>query len=139
MTVREAIKNIRKYRGYRIITRNGTEIVLLDLHASEWDSIGKIKVINGERIHRTIFCEIKPSKRTCHMEVIEKYTMYFPNENGYSYFRDGEYDVPERDMNLFISLNGGIDEYLTVSVPMTMMYDSLYIFSKEYLCDDVGF
>lgn len=127
MTIREAIKNIRKYRGYRIITQNGTEIVLLDLYTSEWDSIGKIKVINGEKVHRTIFCKIKPSKCTCHMEVIEKYAMYFPDENGYSYFRDSEYNIPERDMNLFISLNGGVDEYLTISVPYTMYADTMYI------------
>ena len=122
MTVREAIKEARRFGGHSIITNNGTEIVLLDLHNGEWDSIGKIKVINGEKIHRTIFCEIKPSKHTCHMEVIEKHTMYFPDENGYSYFRDGEYDIPERDMNLFISLNGGINEYQTISVPAYMLF-----------------
>ena len=127
MTVREAIEKARRFGGNSIITNNGTEIFLLDLHASEWDSIGKIKVINGKRIHRTIFCEIKPSKCTCHMEVIEKYTMYFPDENGYSYFRDSEYNIPERDMNLFISLNGGVDEYLTISVPYTMYADTMYM------------
>ena len=121
MTVREAIKKVRRFGGNSIITNNGTEIFLLDLHASECDSIGKIKVINGEKIHRTIFCEIKPSKHTCHMEVIEKHTVYFLDENGYPYFRDGEYDIPERDMNLFISLNGGINEYQTISVPAYML------------------
>lgn len=35
---------------------------------------------------------------------------------------------PEKDMNLFISLNGGIDEYRTISLPAMMMSDASFIF-----------
>lgn len=124
MKVREAIESIRKYGGTSIYTNNRTEIVLLDLRNSEWDCIGKIKRINGKEIYRDIFCQVKPSKLTRHMEVIEKYTMYFPDVNGYSYFNEDEYVIPEHDLNLFVSLNGEIDEYQTVSVP-TYMYNDM--------------
>lgn len=132
MKVREAIERIRRYGGTSIYTNNGTEIVLLDLCNSEWDCIGKIKVIGGKKIYRDIFCQVKPSKLTRHMEVIEKYTMYFPDGNGYSYFDNDEYVIPERDMNLFVSLNGGIDEYQTVSVSAYMYDDMMWAFCDKY-------
>lgn len=127
MTIRKAIEEARKYGGRSIYTNNGTEIIPLELGASEYDSIGKIKKINGKKVYREIFCEVKPSTRTRYMDVIEKHTMYFPDENGYSYFRQREYVIPERDMNLFISLNGGIDEYRTISVPYYMWSDMNYL------------
>lgn len=127
MTIRKAIEEARKYGRRSIYTNNGTEIIPLELGASEYDSIGKIKMINGKKVYREIFCEVKPSTRTRYMDVIEKHTMYFPDENGYSYFRQGEYVIPERDMNLFINLNGGIDEYRTISVPYYMYSDTMYM------------
>lgn len=66
------------------------------------------------------------------MEVIEKYTMYFPDVNGYSYFNEDEYVIPEHDLNLFVSLNGGIDEYQTVSVPAYMYDDMMWAFCDKY-------
>lgn len=123
MTIRKAIEEARKYGGRVIYTNNGTEIIPLDYGACEYDAIGKIKVIDGKKVFREIFCEVKPSKHTRYMDVIEKHTMYFPDENGYSYFNQGEYVIPERDINLFISLNGGIDEYRTISVPYYMWSD----------------
>lgn len=119
MKVREAIESMRRYGGTSIYTKNGTEIFLLDLHSNEWDCIGKIKTIDGRKVYRDIFCEVRPSNYTRHLEVIEKYTMYDPND---SYFRENEYVIPERDMNLFVSLNGGIDEYQTISVPAYMLF-----------------
>lgn len=127
MTIRKAIEKARKYGGHTIYTNNGTEIIPLELGASEYDSIGKIKMINGKKVYREIFCEVKPSKHTRYMDVIEKHTMYFPDENGYSYFNQGEYVIPERDMNLFISLNGGIDEYRTISIPYYMYSDMMHL------------
>lgn len=62
------------------------------------------------------------------MDVIERYSMYVPDDRGCSYFCDDEYTIPERDMNLFISLNGGIDEYRTISLPAMMMSDASFIF-----------
>lgn len=125
MKVRQAIEEARKYGGHILFTNNGTKITLLDLHNSEWDCIGRIKTINGKKVFRDIFCDVKPSKGTKHMDVIGKYTMYDPDENGYSYFREDEYVIPERDMNLFVSLNGGIDEYATISVPYYMYCDAM--------------
>ena len=127
MTIRKAIEETRKYGGRVIYTNNGTEIIPLEYGACKYDAIGKIKMIDGKKVFREIFCEVKPSTRTRHMDVIEKYTMYFPDENGYSYFNQGEYVIPERDMNLFISLNGGIDEYRTISVPYYMWSDMNYL------------
>lgn len=129
MKVREAIESMRRYGGTSIYTNNGTEIFLLDLHSNEWDCIGKIKVIDGRKVFRNIFCEIRPSNRTRHMDVIEKYTMYGPND---SYFRENEYVIPERDMNLFVSLNGGIDKYQTVDVPAYMYEDMMWVFHDKY-------
>ena len=129
MKVREAIESMRRYGGTSIYTNNGTEIVLLDLHSNEWDCIGKIKVINGKKIYRNIFCEVRPSNYTRHLEVIEKYTMYDPND---SYFRENEYVIPERDMNLFVSLNGGIDKYQTVDVPAYMYEDMMWVLHDKY-------
>lgn len=129
MKVREAIEKMRRYGEWSIYTNNGTEIFLLDLHSSEWDCIGKIKIIDGRKVYRDIFCEVRPSNYTRHLEVIEKYTMYDPND---SYFRENEYVIPERDMNLFISLNGGIDEYKTIDVPAYMYEDMKWVFSDKY-------
>ena len=61
MKVREAIESIRKYGGTSIYTKNGTEIVLLDLCNSEWDCIGKIKVINGKKF--TVIFSVRSSRR----------------------------------------------------------------------------
>lgn len=129
MKVREAIEEMRKYGGTSIYTNNGTEIFLLDLHSAEWDCIGKIKVINGKKIYRDIFCEIKLSPFTQNMDVIKKYSMYSPDD---SYFRENEYVVPERDMNLFVSLNGGIDKYQTVDIPAYMYEDMMWVFCDKY-------
>lgn len=63
------------------------------------------------------------------MDVIEKYTMYDSND---SYFRENEYVIPERDMNLFVSLNGGIDKYQTVDVPAYMYEDMMWVFHDKY-------
>lgn len=131
MTIRKAIEEARKYGGRSIYTNNGTEIIPLELGASEYESIGKIKMINGKKVYREIFCVVKPSARTRYMDVIEKYSMYSPDEKGYSYFRKGDYVIPERDMNLFISLNGGIDEYQTISIPYYMWSDMMSAM-KEY-------
>lgn len=129
MKVREAIEKMRRYGGTSIYTNNGTEIFLLDLHSNEWDCIGKIKVIDGRKVFRDIFCEIRQSNRTRHMDVIEKYAMYDSND---SYFRENEYVIPERDMNLFVSLNGGIDKYQTVDVPAYMYEDMMWVFCDKY-------
>lgn len=130
MTIRKAIEETYKYGGRIIYTNNGTKIIPLDFGAADYDAIGKIKTINGKKVYRKIFCEVKPSTCTRHMDVIEKYTMYLPDEDGYSYFRQGTYVIPERDMNLFISLNGGIDEYQTISVPYYMWSDTMYMIKE---------
>lgn len=130
MTIRKAIEEARKYGGRVIYTNNGTKIIPLDLGAADY-AIGKVKIINGKKVYRTIYCDVEFSKRTKHTDVIEKYSLYTPDEKGYSYFRKGSYDIPERDMNLFISLNGGIDEYLTISAPYYMWSDMMNAM-KEY-------
>jgi len=56
------------------------------------------------------------------MTILEKkFRMFDPDYDGYQYFHEGDYCVPEREMNMFISANGGIDVYTTISVPSFMM------------------
>lgn len=128
MKVREAIRKAVRYGSFMLYTGNGTQIRLLDICNSPYDCIGKIKVVKGERIYRDIFCAVTKAPETQHMDVIERYSMYVPDDNGCSYFCDDEYTIPEKDMNLFISLNGGIDEYRTISLPAMMMSDASLIF-----------
>lgn len=68
-----------------------------------------------------ILCNIKPSD-CADMTILEKkFRMFDPDYDGYQYFHEGDYCVPEREMNMFISANGGIDVYTTISVPSFMM------------------
>ena len=123
MTVRECIKQMRKYGADRIFLWNGTEIRILETHCDPEYSYGKIKIINGRPVMRSIYCEIKPTKHTVHMDIVQDFCLYSPTAER-NYFRSDEYIVKEREMNLFIKLNGGIDEYRTISVPYYMYADS---------------
>lgn len=132
MTVRECIKQMRKYGADRIYLWNGTEIRILEINCPPEYSYSKIKIINGERIMRRIFCQIKPTKHTSHMDVVQEFCMHFPEIGDRNIFRPDEYIIDEREMNLFIKLNGGIDEYRTISVPYYMYTDSCLLNTALY-------
>lgn len=120
MTVRKAIRKIRELHSHVLITGNGTEILFWDFPNSPWDCIGRIKIgKNGEKIFRDIFCTVNPSCATVDMEMLQKYSMYTP---GYGMFREQDYVIPERDMNLFLNQNGGVDVYRTFDCPAYMLY-----------------
>ena len=130
MVVRKCIEEMRKVSTNIIYTNNGTEIFLMEINPSKYDYIGTVKFKkDGRVILRNIFCVIKSSKKTKGIEELradKSIWMYSP-EYDYNYFSENEFCIPERKMNEFISLNGGIDTYRTISEPSYMMIDSLSI------------
>ena len=101
MTIREAIK-----KGARCIyLNNGTQITHLD-HGQNYDAVCPPKKINGNRTYRYVFCRIT---RIGGLEYQKELT-------GMDKYKDVchyDYILKERDMNHYISLCGGIDEYRT--------------------------
>lgn len=100
-TIREAISTGTK----EVFTNNGTSIFLPDIGQGDW-GIAPPKTIQGKPVYRWIFCWIKSSRKTVFLDDLENRKMGKP-------FRNTDYCIPERELNLFIALNGGIDEYRT--------------------------
>jgi hypothetical protein len=101
MTIRNAI-----YRGARdIYLNNGTCIVHLD-HGQTYDAVCPPKKIDGINRYRWIFCRITRVGGLEHKE--ELYQM-----DKYKDILHYDFILSERDMNYYISLCGGIDEYRT--------------------------
>ena len=84
---------------------NRTIIRLPDIGQGQF-GIQPPKMIDGKPVYRWLFCLICENKKTKGLNDLEKRKMGKP-------FRDDEYCIPEREMNLFINQNGGIDEYAT--------------------------
>lgn len=101
-TIREAINS-----GARdIYLNNRTLIVHLD-HGQTWDAMCPPKTIQGKKVYRWITCRITNTcNPICHKEILKPYALDWGKTGP-------DYIVPERIMNIFISLNGGIDEYRT--------------------------
>lgn len=107
-TIREAIN-----AGARDITlRNGTIIRLYDKFSDSSESFGTIKVINGNPVFRWVFFSVNKNKRT-NLSAITHRCQFVP-EWDFCYFRENDYIAKEREVNEFISDNGGIDEYRTM-------------------------
>ena len=104
MTVREAIN--RRYDSIRC--NNGTEIFLPDIKMRyEEDQFCPAKIIDGKKVYRTLFWRIGESKNTVVIDHLKaKYCAYSDDDH---FFNKYEFFIPEREMNMFISLNGGID------------------------------
>ncbi len=114
MTIRECLERMRKVGAYVIYTKNGLKITTETCWDPDW-VMSTIKMIDGKRVKRYIFCTIDESKAQ-HLDVIKKYHI------------DGnDYIIKERDMNLFLNLNGGIDEYNTCAVPEYMHLDAIHL------------
>lgn len=86
------------------------------------DCISHIKYIDGKRIHRQVFCAIYPTVSTVSMDLLKKHSMYIPGD---PMFHENEYVVPERAMNLFISLNGGVDKYMAFEFSSVIQDDAM--------------
>lgn len=128
MTVRKCIEKMRNVSVNTIYTNNGTEIFLMEINPLEYDHFSTVKFKkDGQVILRRILCTIKPLKRTKGIEELKadkNIWMYDPGYD-YNYFRENDFCIPERRMNEFISLNGGIDAYRTISESYYMMVDSM--------------
>ena len=100
MKIREAIS-----RGVHVIyTRNNTRIVHLD-HGQTWDAVCPPKIKNGKKVWRWLCVGITNDVQPINgIEDIEKYKMLYS---------DHDYIIPERELNLLIAINGGIDVYQT--------------------------
>lgn len=99
-TIRDAIAT-----GARAIyLNNGTQIIHLD-HGQTWEAVCPPKIINGKRVYRWICCKITcTTGMMVGKEILKPYAMDYLGL---------DYIVPEKMLNLFIHLNGGIDEYRT--------------------------
>ena len=102
-TIRDAINAGAK----TVYCRNGLEIDLPDTRNSY--PITPPKMINGKPVYRRIFCSIKGSGD---LSAIKHRSLFNPDWD-WNYFRENDYDVKEREMNMLIRDNGGIDVYKT--------------------------
>lgn len=128
LKVRECINQMRKVRSHTIYLNNGTKIILREMFTDKEFCIGTFKwnEDGSWRVMRRIFCSVYPSEKTIGMdELKEKYWMFDPKDDGLQYFNDDDFLIPERMMNQFISQNGGIEEYRTISCPYYMMVDTM--------------
>lgn len=125
MTVREWIREMRKIPSLPEIcyinTLNGTKINIPDIRR-HGDYISKTKLFsNGELVFRTISCYISLNKNTKGLDLIKQYNIREKYED--SFYCENEYYIPERELNRFISINGGIDEYISVTLHWWMYKD----------------
>lgn len=130
MTVRECINEMRKVYTNTIYTNNGTKIVLMEINPSKCDCFGTTKFKeDGQVILRRILCNIRKSENTQGVErlIKDQNIWMFDPGSQYNYFRETDFCIPERKMNEFISLNGGIDHYRTITEYAYMMADALLI------------
>lgn len=120
MTIRQTIEQMRKVGTRTVVLNNGTEITIHEINADRCDYIGTIKwnETGNVKTIRRIFCSISSSSKTKGIEELQK-------KYWFNFFRDTDYCIPERAMNGFISENGGIDKYKTVTEPYYMMQDIL--------------
>ena len=86
--------------------RNGLRIDLPDMcNTIDWQYFPP-KIIDGNPVYRWIYCDIKGD-----YPEIQRYCLA---DGNHSYFRNTEYLIPEKEMNHFISVNGGIDIFRSV-------------------------
>lgn len=111
-TIRDALD-----RGARTIyLNNGTQIVHLD-HGQTYDAVCPPKKIGGTYRYRWIFCRIIGNRGLEYEDILygmDKYQgkdrLCFTTDDAIFGF---DFILSERDMNRYISLCGGIDEYRT--------------------------
>lgn len=133
MKIREAIKKLLKLNSNVIFCNNGVEITLLDIGLKTYDRISYVKNIDGKDVYRRILCRINviDENTVRHLrykngKINSAIWMFDPDED-YNYFDENDFYLSEREMNIFINDNYGIDEYRTFSVPYYMMADTMMI------------
>lgn len=127
--VRQIISEMRKVCSNTIRCNNGTEIVIHEINANKNDYIGKIKwnPDGSVKVIRGFFCTIIPSRKTVGLEEFKKdrniwlYNPKVPFVD--NFFHENDYYLKERMMNEFISDNGDVDHYATVTKFAYMMSD----------------
>lgn len=127
-TIRKCIEEMREVCSsdiYLYTTR--TRIHVYEINPDKYDHISTYKERGGNKILRKIFCYIESSNKTLGMRDLEKFRLFEPKID-FNYFGENDYLIPERDMNIFISLNGGIDHYRTIGQHVYMMMDTMYLF-----------
>lgn len=114
----------------RIMCNNGTSIIVHDMFSPDYSTMSKVKKNKDGsfKCFRKLYVSVIPtemrSKITKGMEVIEKYSLYDKKASPYdNFFLENDYMIPERDLNLFISYNDGIDKYSTVDTYAYMLAD----------------
>lgn len=101
----KTIRNAIDAGARTIILNNGTQITHLD-YGQTWDAVCPPKKINGVNRYRWIFCRVTRVGGLEHMTELNKMDRF---KDALHY----DYILSERDMNHYISLCGGIDEYRT--------------------------
>ena len=115
-TIRDAI-NAGAHMVY--CNKNKASIELPDMYNSIYDAISPPKIIDGKPVYRWIFCRIHGGN--ANTDSIDHRCLW--NENDpYNYFHLTDYIAREREINEFISDNGGIDEYYTDYCARGWMY-----------------
>ena len=99
-TIRDAIDD----RVDCVVCTNGTRIDLPDVRDPY--PVSPPKIINGKPVFRTIYCVILPNDRTKGMDVLKQKGYW---TKGYGIFQKTDYIIPEKELNIFISQNGGLD------------------------------
>lgn len=142
LTVRKAIEEMRKVGSNCITCNNKTKIYIMEINSMridqpigrfKWNTDGSIKVI------RKFFISIKDNYRTIWKEFQKEdknHWLYDPDdkdEDGYdnNFFHESEYLLDEREMNGFISDNGGIDHYVSIGQYAYMLSDCMSMMDEE--------
>ena len=101
-TIREAIN-----AGARSIYLNSGVLIVHCDHGLTYDAMCPPKFINGKPVYRWLFCRITNFGGINHLDFLKAKDKY---HDPLQY----DFILSERDMNEFISLEGGIDEYRTM-------------------------
>lgn len=133
MTIRQCVRKIldNDLPTQRIITNNGTLIQLNELFSRGFNfrndyGIGTIKFKEDGSIDRIkrYFCTIYKSPNTNYGDYKNpKKEWLYDTKADYNYFTENDFLFSEREMNHFISLNYGIDEYQTIDIQIIMRDD----------------
>lgn len=137
VTIRKAIEEMRKVSSNTVQCNNGTKIIIWGINSNKADYVGKIKWNHDGSIKaiRGFFCSIKSNDSTVWKEFPkdDKHWMFAARKNPSA---KNDYYLSEREMNGFISDNGGIDYYNTIERYEHMMSDAT--FQESNSCDLMG-
>lgn len=137
MTIRDCIAQMAKYSADAVYLNSGVKFVIYEMGSrceKNGYNFSKIKYNKDGsfKCFRKILITLYDAGKSTSFEgikgfdIIKKYSLYDkkkkPEEN---YFLDNQFLVPERELNLFISYNRGINEYQTIQAPGYMYTDMM--------------